>query len=79
MTPIFRGFGCGALTFLRQLKRNNRREWFQENRETYDNEVLEPLKLFVEELDVRFAGFAPEFIGDPKKSIFLHRLLLISS
>ena len=70
MTGTFRGFGRGALTFLRQLKKNNRREWFQANRETYDNEVLEPLRLLVEEVDVRFGHFAPEFIGDPRRSIF---------
>jgi uncharacterized protein (TIGR02453 family) len=70
MSQTFRGFGRGALTFLRQLKRNNKREWFLANKETYENEVLQPLRLLVEEMDVRFAGFAPEFIGDPKKSIF---------
>lgn len=70
MTEVFRGFGRGALTFLRQLKRNNRREWFQANKETFDNEVLAPLKLLVEDVDVRFGKFAPEFVGDPKKSIF---------
>ena len=70
MTDTFRGFGRGALTFLRQLKRNNKREWFLANRESYDNEVLMPLRLLVEEVDVRFGHFAPEFVGDPKRSIF---------
>jgi uncharacterized protein (TIGR02453 family) len=70
MTEIFRGFGRGALTFLRQLKRNNERDWFQAHKETYESEVLAPLKLFVEEVDVRFGKFAPEFVGDPKRSIF---------
>ena len=59
-----------AVTFLRQLKRNNRREWFQAHRDAYDDEVLAPMRLFVEEMDVRFARFAPEFVGDPKRSIF---------
>ncbi len=70
MTDTFRGFGRGALTFLRQLKRNNKREWFQANRETFDNEIVVPLKLLVEEVDVRFGRFAPELAGDPKRSIF---------
>jgi uncharacterized protein (TIGR02453 family) len=70
MADSFRRFGKGALTFLRQLKRNNEREWFQANKETFDNEVLAPLKLLVEEVDVRFGSFAPEFVGDPKRSIF---------
>ena len=67
---IFPGFHERALTFLRGLKRNNRREWFQERRAEYEEHVLEPMKLLVEELDVRFARFAPEIIGDSKRSIF---------
>jgi uncharacterized protein (TIGR02453 family) len=70
MTETFRGFSRGALTFLRQLKRNNKRDWFLAHKETYDSEVLGPLKLLVEEVDVRFGDFAPEFVGDPKRSIF---------
>jgi uncharacterized protein (TIGR02453 family) len=70
MIGTFRGFSRGALTFLRQLKRNNRREWFLANRDAYEHEVLVPLRLMVEELDVRFGHFAPEFVGDPKRSIF---------
>jgi uncharacterized protein (TIGR02453 family) len=63
-------FRPAALTFLRQLKRNNRREWFQEHREEYEDEILQPMRQLVEELDVRFATFAPEIVGDPKRSIF---------
>jgi uncharacterized protein (TIGR02453 family) len=68
--PIFPGFRPPALTFLRSLKRNNRREWFQENRGTYEEEILVPMRMLVEELDVRFARFAPEIVGDSKRSIF---------
>jgi uncharacterized protein (TIGR02453 family) len=74
MDTTFRGFSGEALTFLRQLKRHNRREWFQEHRETYDREVLGPIRLLVEEMDVRFARFAPEMGGDPRRSVFrIHR------
>lgn len=69
-STAFTSFTPRALTFLRQLKRNNRREWFQAHREAYDEEVLAPMRLFVEEMDVRFARFAPEFVGDPRRSIF---------
>ena len=41
MTDSFRGFGRGALTFLRQLRKNNKREWFQANREAYDPSINE--------------------------------------
>lgn len=66
----FTSFRPAALTYLRQLKRNNNREWFQANRATFDDEVLAPMRLFVEEMDVRCAEFAPEIVGDPKRSIF---------
>ena len=70
MSTSFQGFTRGALTFLRQLKRNNRRQWFHENKAAYEEAVLVPMRLLVEEMDVRFASFAPEIGGDPKRSIF---------
>lgn len=73
-TAEFRGFRPAALTFLRALKRNNTREWFQSHRDDYESEVRAPLAALVEELDVRFAEIAPEIVGDPKRSLFrIHR------
>ena len=66
----FRGFRPGSLAFLRALRRNNRREWFEAHRATYLRELVEPMKALVEELDVRFADLAPEFVGDPRRSLF---------
>jgi uncharacterized protein (TIGR02453 family) len=63
-------FSPSAFDFLRQLRRNNRREWFKPRRETYEDNVLVPLRQFVEEMDARFATFAPEIVGDPKRGIF---------
>ena len=74
ITRPFAGFRPASLTFLRALKRNNRREWFEANRASYEREIKAQLKAFVEELDVRFATVAPEFVGDPKSSLFrIHR------
>jgi len=70
VTETFRGFRPEALSFLRRLKRNNQREWFQAHRDAYDNDLMAPLRLLVEEMDVRFAKFAPEIAGDPKRSVF---------
>jgi len=70
----FRGFGRGALAFLRRLARHNEREWFERNRAVYETEVREPLRALVEEMDVRLARIAPELMGDPRRSIFrIHR------
>ena len=76
----FAGFRPAALTFLRSLKRNNTREWFQAHRDDYEREVRAPLAALVEEMDVRFAALAPEIVGDPKRSLFrIHRDVRFSS
>ena len=70
----FRGFRPEALGFLRRLKRNNRREWFERNRAVYETEVRDPMRALVEEMDVRLARLAPELTGDPRHSVFrIHR------
>jgi uncharacterized protein (TIGR02453 family) len=74
LTTEFRGFGPGALRFLRRLARHNTREWFEGNRAVYETEVRDPLRALVEEMDVRLARIAPELVGDPRRSIFrIHR------
>jgi uncharacterized protein (TIGR02453 family) len=69
-----------ALRFLRALKRNNRRAWFEAHREDWETAVRAPLRALVEELDVRFARFAPETVADPKRSLFrIHRDIRFSA
>jgi uncharacterized protein (TIGR02453 family) len=63
-------FSPDSFSFLRSLSRNNRREWFLENRARYESSVRRPLMELVEEMDARLARFAPEITGDPKRSIF---------
>lgn len=63
-----------ALRFLRALRRHNTREWFTAQRDRYEQAVLLPMRALVEEMDVRLAGFAPEIVGNPKRSLFrIHR------
>lgn len=70
----FTRFRPEALTFLRGLKRHNAKPWFEEHRPAYEREILVPLKLLAEELDVRFAKLAPEFVAPPKRALFrIHR------
>jgi uncharacterized protein (TIGR02453 family) len=76
----FSGLRPAALTFLRALRRNNDREWFEKHRATYETEVRAPLAALVEEVDVRLARIAPEIVGDPKRSLFrIHRDVRFSS
>jgi uncharacterized protein (TIGR02453 family) len=70
----FAGFPPRALTFLRGLAKHNRKEWFEEHRSDYETAIKGPLAELVEEVDVRLAEFAPEIVGNPKKSVFrIHR------
>ncbi len=70
----FTGFSTDALAFLRALRRNNRRDWFEANRARYEASLRTPLAALVEEMDVRFAELAPEIVGTPKRSLFrIHR------
>jgi uncharacterized protein (TIGR02453 family) len=63
-----------SLRFLRGLARNNRKDWFEAHRAEFEEHVREPLAELVREMDVRMASFAPEMVGDPKRSVFrIHR------
>src|SRR5438105_3963707 len=63
-------FTSRALSFFRQLARHNEKPWFEAHRDEYETEVREPMRELIEDLDTRFAQFAPEIGGDPKRSMF---------
>src|SRR5262245_17450467 len=67
-------FDNHSLGFLRGLARHNNRAWFEAHRTDFEARVKAPMAQLVEEMDVRFARFAPEITGEPKRSVFrLHR------
>ncbi|HYE86381.1 MAG TPA: DUF2461 domain-containing protein [Vicinamibacterales bacterium] len=55
-----------TLSFLRSLKRNNRREWFHERKDQYNTLCREPMIAVVERLAADFRAFAPDHLADPK-------------
>jgi len=59
-----------ALRFFRELARHNEKTWFEAHREEYESEVRQPMRKLIEDLDTRFAEFAPEIGGDSKRSMF---------
>jgi len=63
-------FATATLAFLRSLKRHNDRAWFEAHRPDYEAQVKQPMRELIEEMDVRLTRFAPEIIGDPKRSMF---------
>jgi len=63
-------FTRGTMRFLRGLARNNRKAWFEAHRADYEELVKAPMRELIEEMDVRFPRFAPELVGDPRRSMF---------
>jgi len=70
MNSSFPGFSPDALAFLRSLKRNNRREWFQPRKEKYEALIKEPMLELIGCLNEEFARFAPEYITPSHKAIY---------
>jgi uncharacterized protein (TIGR02453 family) len=67
-------FSARSLAFLKALKRNNKKPWFEAHRDDYEAHVKEPMAAFVRDMDREFHGFAPEIVGEPKRSMFrIHR------
>jgi uncharacterized protein (TIGR02453 family) len=63
-------FSAETLRFLRALKRNNRREWFNAHRDDYDAHVRQPMTAVVEHLADDFRAFAPELVASPRVSMY---------
>ena len=66
----FPGLTPDAFTFLRQLKRNNDREWFRPRKEVYDEELLEPMRMLVSDLSRRLPETGLPLSGDPRRAVF---------
>jgi uncharacterized protein (TIGR02453 family) len=63
-------FTRDTLKFLRALKRNNRREWFNAHRDDYERCVRLPMVAVVERLADDFRAFAPELVASPRASMY---------
>ncbi|MBI3493435.1 MAG: DUF2461 domain-containing protein [Acidobacteria bacterium] len=63
-------FTADTLKFLRALKRNNRREWFNAHRDDYEAFVRAPMTAIIEQLAIDFRELAPELVASPKQSMY---------
>jgi uncharacterized protein (TIGR02453 family) len=70
MKSTFQGFPEKALSFFRQLRKNNNRDWFEAHREDYEQSVKAPMEALTTEVMAAVTRFAPEHAGDPKKAIY---------
>ncbi|HYC56822.1 MAG TPA: DUF2461 domain-containing protein [Candidatus Binatia bacterium] len=62
----FEGFPSDFLKFFRELKKNNRREWFNENKERYRTSVQVPTLSFISAMDIPLGRIADCFVADAR-------------
>ena len=70
----FTGFSKKALSFLSRLGRNNTREWFQEHRDEYESEILEPAKAFVTAMGAPLDKISTKIKVDPRVNGSIRRI-----
>ena len=70
----FDGFPKESFAFLRGLKRNNSKKWFDAHRGDYDDYLLEPAKAFVEAMGARLQTICPEVQPDPRVNGSIRRI-----
>lgn len=61
-------FTPALLKFLRDLRANNNREWFESNRERYESLMLEPAFEFIEAFAPYLRKISPNFVASTRRS-----------
>ncbi len=61
-------FDAAALKFLRDLARNNNREWFNAHKAQYESSVRDPFLRLIGDLAEPLARISPYFRADPRPS-----------
>ncbi|MFA5834989.1 MAG: DUF2461 domain-containing protein [Bacteroidota bacterium] len=68
--PPFEGFPKESIAFLKKLKKNNNRDWFNAHKNDYEEQIKFPMQSFIASLQPLFADFASQFDVHPKRSMF---------
>lgn len=74
--PALENFPLKTVAFLKNLSKHNNKEWFEEHRDDYNEQFLEPAFQFIVEMGERLNVIVPGINAIPKidKSVFrLHR------
>ncbi len=66
MTRYFNGFKDEFWNFFDELKENNNREWFTENKSRYKNDVVTPCMDFIVDMGERLKEISPHYTAIPK-------------
>ena len=67
MAEKFTGFGPLALELLSQLDTHNNKEWFEANKQRYEDLIREPARSFIRAMAPRLKKISPELLADDRK------------
>ena len=66
----FKGFPREGIAFLRDLKKNNDRDWFTPRLDEYKDSVRAPMLELVQAVHLAMLKFAPAYVGEPAKCLY---------
>ena len=73
-------FTLESLKFLRSLKRNNDRAWFDPRKPIYERALKAPMLAVIDEINHALLDFAPEYVRPPQKAMMrIYRDIRFSS
>jgi uncharacterized protein (TIGR02453 family) len=70
MKTTFPGFPAAGISFLRDLKKHNDREWFTPRKPQFEEQVRRPMIELVAAIHRGMARFAPQYVGEPEKCVY---------
>jgi len=70
----FSGFSKKTLPFLKAIKKNNNKEWFEAHRSEYEDFILNPSRAFVSEMGEHLQALEPTINFSPKINKSLYRI-----
>lgn len=66
MSRAKQSFPPELFDFLRELRRNNRRDWFQANKERYEDHVRHPALQFISDFGPHLRKISSNYVADPR-------------
>ncbi len=70
----FSGFDKKAVAFLKSIRQNNNKEWFEAHKKEYTELILEPSRAFVVEMGEHLQALVPTINAVPKMNHSLYKI-----
>jgi len=73
-TQNFKAFPNGTLKFLRGIRKNNTKTWFEAHRADYDDYYVAAGKQFVETIGPKLSKLSPQLVAEPRINGSIYRI-----